>query len=130
MPISNTPPISASGSTRPPDPDYRSMPLEAFEPMVRRVLSSRSLPPPAESSPITAEDQALFDAALADLEARGEIEYTGEFGNEITTFIPLVSWLKTEGRSAGRRVVTYAGMAPYYYFLDEGDYHEKPDRRT
>ena len=112
------------------DPDYPSMPLEAFEPMVRRVLSSRALAAPSDASPVTAEDQALLERALADLEARGEIEYTGEFGNEITTFIPFVCWLKAEGRLAGRRVVTYAGMAPYYYFLDAGEYHEKSDQRA
>lgn len=112
------------------DPDYPSMPLEAFEPMVRRVLSSKAPPPSADPPPVTPEDQALLEAALANLETKGEIEYTGEFGNEITTFIPFVCWLKAEGRLSGRRVVTYAGMAPYYYFLDEGEYHEKPGRRT
>jgi hypothetical protein len=74
-------------------------------------------------------DQALLAGALERLERSGVIEYTGEFGAEITTFIPFVCWLKAEGRLQGRRVLTYRGMRPYYYFLDEADYAEKPDTR-
>jgi hypothetical protein len=76
-----------------------------------------------------AREQARLTSAIDRLQAAGEIEYTGEFGAEITTFIPFAFWLKTQGLLAGRRVVTYAGMAPYYYFLAPDEYREKPDTR-
>lgn len=76
------------------------------------------------------DDQALLKHALARLEANGEIEYSGEFGNEIATFVPFTFWLKSEGLLAGRRVVTYAGMRPYYYFLDDHEYAEKEGGRA
>ncbi|HZC17504.1 MAG TPA: hypothetical protein VE309_12150 [Caulobacteraceae bacterium] len=74
-------------------------------------------------------DRALLDGAIARLKATGVIEYTGEFGCEITTFIPFVGWLKAEGLLEGRRVLTYAGMRPYYYFLGDGEYGEKAGDR-
>ena len=82
-----------------------------------------------EAARIAVGDQALLDDALARLKATGTIEYRGEFGNEITTFIPFVHWLKHEGLLAGRRVVTYRGMRPYYFFLDDGEYDEKTGER-
>ena len=75
-------------------------------------------------------DRQLLDSAIARLRETGEIAYTGEFGAEITTFIPFVFWLKTRGMLSGRRVLTYAGMRPYYYFLDDAEYSEKPDARA
>jgi hypothetical protein len=80
-------------------------------------------PPP----PIS--DAELAERAVARLEATGQIEYTGEFGDEITTFVPFVHWLKSQNRLAGRRIVTYRGMRPYYYFLDDAEYSEKRDTR-
>jgi hypothetical protein len=74
-------------------------------------------------------DQELLDSSLERLRTTGEIEYTGEFGNEITTFIPFAFWLKTQGLLEGRRVVTYKGMRPYYYFLDDDEYGERADAR-
>jgi hypothetical protein len=74
-------------------------------------------------------DQELLSGSLDRLQATGAIEYTGEYGAEITTFIPFAFWLKTQGLLSGRRVVTYRGMRPYYYFLDDDEFHEKPDRR-
>jgi hypothetical protein len=70
-------------------------------------------------------DSALLEAALARLSATGQIEYTGEFGAEITTFIPFVAWLKASGHLEGRRVVTYGGMRPYYFFVGDEEYAEK-----
>jgi len=67
----------------------------------------------------------MLDQALNRLKATGAIEYTGEFGAEITTFIPFAFWLKTQGLLSGRRVITYGGMRPYYYFLDDDEFHEK-----
>lgn len=71
----------------------------------------------------------MLDQALSRLKATGAIEYTGEFGAEITTFIPFAFWLKTQGLLSGRRVITHGGMRPYYYFLDDDEFHEKSDPR-
>lgn len=75
-------------------------------------------------------DRELLRLAISRLETTGEIEYRGEFGAEITTFIPFACWLKSEGHLNGRRIVTYRGMRPYYYFLEEGEYAEKAARRA
>jgi hypothetical protein len=74
-------------------------------------------------------DQDLLDQAIARLKATDVIEYTGEFGAEITTFIPFVFWLKAQGLLKGRRVVTYRGMRPFYYVLADDEYQEKVDLR-
>ena len=63
------------------------------------------------------------------LREQSKLEYTGEFGAEITTFIPFVAWLKQEGHLSGRRIVTYAGMRPYYFFLDEAEFEGKTEPR-
>lgn len=81
------------------------------------------------SRPPRASDRELLAEALARLEQTGELEYRGEYGAEITTFIPFAFWLKQQGLLAGRTLVTYRGMRPYYYFLDDEEYREKPDRR-
>lgn len=72
----------------------------------------------------------LLDSAIARLRETGEIAYEGEFGAEITTFIPFVVWLKTRGMLSGRRVRTYAGMRAYYYFLDDAEYAEQSGERA
>lgn len=46
------------------------------------------------------------------------IEYTGEYGIEVATFVPFINFLKKSGMS-GLKVITYKGMAPYYYFLED-----------
>jgi hypothetical protein len=74
-------------------------------------------------------DESLLRTSLEQLQATGQIEYTGEFGAEITTFIPFIGWLKREGLLQGRRVVTYGGMRPYYFFVDDDEYAEKPGKR-
>lgn len=77
-----------------------------------------------------ATDRQLLDSAIAQLRETGVVEYSGEYGAEIATFIPFVFWLKTRGMLSGRRVLTYAGMRPYYYFLDNSEYAEKPGKRA
>ncbi len=79
------------------------------------------------ASPIS--DAELARRAVARLQATGEIEYTGEFGDEVTTFVPFAHWLKVQNQLAGRRIITYRGMRPYYYFLDDVDYAEKSSSR-
>ncbi len=81
---------------------------------------------PAEPSSL---DQSLLAGSLAMLREHSKLEYTGEFGAEITTFIPFVAWLKQEGHLSGRRIVTYAGMRPYYFFLDEAEFEGKTEPR-
>lgn len=77
----------------------------------------------------SAPEQARFEHSLAMLHQQGWLEYTGEYGAEITTFVPFVAWLKQEGLLAGRRIVTYAGMRPYYFFLDDDEFGIKPEPR-
>jgi hypothetical protein len=57
------------------------------------------------------------------------LEYIGEFGTELICFVPFVHWLHVHGHLAHRRVVTYAGMRPFYYFVDGASYAEKAEAR-
>jgi hypothetical protein len=57
------------------------------------------------------------------------LEYTGEFGPELVCFVPFIHWLHVQGRLKHRRVISYAGMRPFYYFLDEANYVEKAEKR-
>ena len=82
------------------------------------------------STPIAPQDDERLAASIAKLKANSKLEYGGEFGPEITTFIPFVAWLKQEGHLSGRRIVTYAGMRPYYFFLDESQFEGKLQPRT
>jgi hypothetical protein len=75
-------------------------------------------------------DAALRDQALARLRETGELEYAGEFGAEVTTFIPFAAWLKSQRHLNGGRIVSYAGMRPYYFFLEDQEFSEKADRRS
>lgn len=79
---------------------------------------------------LSSQDQERLAASIALLKAQSKLEYRGEFGPEITTFIPFVAWLKQEGYLAGRRIVTYAGMRPYYFFLNETEFEEKIEPRN
>lgn len=74
-------------------------------------------------------DLDLLASCLERLRTEGTLEYIGEYGAEITTFVPFVAWLHAEGHLNGRRIVTYAGMRPYYFFLDDSQYEEKPQER-
>ena len=77
----------------------------------------------------TSQDETLLVNSLALLKQQSRFEYAGEFGNEITTFIPFVAWLKRIGQLSGRRIVSYQGMRPYYFFLDESEFEEKNEPR-
>jgi hypothetical protein len=57
------------------------------------------------------------------------LEYTGEFGVELIAFIPFIHWLQANGQLGHRRILTYAGMRPFYYFLRDGQYSEKAGPR-
>lgn len=58
-----------------------------------------------------------------------ELEYTGEFGPELIIFLPLVYWLHRAGLMRRRRVRTYAGMRPFYEFLQPDQFVGKPGSR-
>jgi hypothetical protein len=77
----------------------------------------------------TESDQMLLRRAMDSLKLTGCIEYTGEFGAEITTFIPFVAWLAQRGELKDRHVISYEGMLPYYPFLEEGVLLQKSERR-
>lgn len=74
-------------------------------------------------------DEDLLERVLRRLKSTGRIEYTGEYGDEVAAFIPLISWLKHEGYLNGRQVITYRGMRPYYFFLEECELVEKDEGR-
>lgn len=84
----------------------------------------------AGAEPARLSDEQLLDRAMKRLQRTGRIEYRGEYGAEITTFIPFVAWLKQQGHLDGRQVVTYSAMQPYYFFLDPGQLVEKDDQRV
>ena len=81
------------------------------------------------SSEQLARNQSLLSGSIGLLRTNSTLEYSGEFGAEVTTFIPFVAWLKQEGHLSGRRIVTYAGMRPYYFFLDESEFEGKIEPR-
>ncbi len=63
------------------------------------------------------------------LELPRTLEFTGEFGAEVNSFLPFVHWLHLAGRMQGRHILTYAGMAPFYFFLDPDQVEEKSEPR-
>lgn len=74
-------------------------------------------------------DEELLQASLKLLRENSQLEYSGEFGAEITTFVPFAAWLKQEGHLTGRRIKTYAGMRPYYFFLADDEFLTKNEDR-
>jgi len=77
------------------------------------------------STQLSSRDPSLLVNSIARLREHSRLEYTGEFGAEIATFVPFAAWLKQAGHLSGRRIVTYAGMRPYYFFLDDAEFEEK-----
>ena len=43
------------------------------------------------------QDEIKLQQTLEQLKQKGYLEYTGEYGAELTTFIPFVAWLNQEG---------------------------------
>lgn len=74
-------------------------------------------------------DELRLQHCLTRLACEGKLEFSGEYGNEITTFIPFVAWLHRHGHLDGRCIVTYAGMRPYYFFLDDDQFKAKREPR-
>ncbi len=56
------------------------------------------------------------------------IDVHPEFGYEMACSMPYAYWLHQRGEL--EKVVTCKGMKPFYYFLPEGSYIEKYDKRT
>lgn len=68
---------------------------------------------------------AYFDARdLPDV-----IDYVGEFGAELVTFLPFIYWLYRAGQLGDRKVSTYRGMRPLYFFLGDDQLIEKDEPR-
>lgn len=73
---------------------------------------------------------ALGAAPFADIAALPErLEFVGEFGAEINSFVPFIHWLHLAGLMPGRRIRTYRGMRPFYFFLDAGQIEETDAKR-
>jgi hypothetical protein len=62
-----------------------------------------------------------------DLPAR--LDFAGEFGAEINSFIPFVHWLHRAGLMQHRRICTYRGMRPFYFFLSPDQIEEHTEGR-
>ena len=58
------------------------------------------------------------------------LECAGEFGAEINSFVPFVYYLHQTGQMEERRILTYRGMKPFYYFLRDTQILEKDDPRA
>lgn len=58
------------------------------------------------------------------------IEYTGEYGAELGVFVPFVHFLKKSGILKQSKIISYSGMRPYYFFLDDSEYEEKNNSRV
>lgn len=76
------------------------------------------------------QDEKHLQYCLSRLKQNRLLEYRGEFGAEITTFIPFVAWLKKEGYLQGCSIKTYHGMRPYYFFLEDQEYQETNELRS
>jgi hypothetical protein len=75
-------------------------------------------------------DEKLLSNVLHTLNNEGKIEYHGEFGDELTTFIPFVAWLKANNFLKGKKVVTYSGMRAFYFFLSDEEFSTKQEDRV
>jgi hypothetical protein len=64
---------------------------------------------------------------VVDLPAR--LDFTGEFGAEINSFVPFVYWLHQAGLMQHRRIGTYRGMRPFYFFLTPDQIEERSEPR-
>jgi hypothetical protein len=58
-----------------------------------------------------------------------QLDFAGEFGAELNSFVPFVYWLHQAGLMAGRRIGTYRGMRPFYFFLGPGQIAERDGPR-
>jgi hypothetical protein len=67
--------------------------------------------------------------SLLDEQLPKVIEYLGEFGTEIVTFLPFVYNLHLKGLLENRKVSTYSGMKSYYYFLNRRKLIERTEKR-
>lgn len=75
-------------------------------------------------------NKILLSQSLERLTRDSMLVYTGEYGAEVTTFIPFVAWLKQEGMLRHRRIRTYAGMRPHYFFLSDDEIEFKIEPRN
>jgi hypothetical protein len=52
------------------------------------------------------------------------LAFAGEFGAEVNSFVPFVYWLHRANLMHGRRIQTYQGMRPFYFFLEPDQIEE------
>ena len=57
------------------------------------------------------------------------LDFVGEFGAELNSFVPFVHWLHRAGLMRDRRIGTYLGMRPFYFFLDRHQIEERAEPR-
>ena len=58
------------------------------------------------------------------------MEFHGEYGIEICTFIPYINYLLNSGGEGEMNITTYEGMQPYYFFMDPAKIKYKKERRN
>jgi hypothetical protein len=84
-----------------------------------------------------AEDDRLFERCMEQAQKSGVVECNIEFGDEVASFVPFANWLNAHRHLDSIRIRTFAGMRPYYFFLDDLQIEfketqrkwEPPDRR-
>lgn len=57
------------------------------------------------------------------------INYVGEYGNEVGIFVPYIHYLKKTGAMNDKKVSTYVGMKPYYFFLEDHEIEYRNESR-
>ena len=59
-----------------------------------------------------------------------QLEVNNEFGNEVILYIPYYFYLYTNNLLFDNKIITYKGMKPFYYFLDDNCIIERNIQRT
>jgi hypothetical protein len=84
---------------------------------------------PHHADPVAPLEFTRWRPCFLDSELPETLEFNGEFGSELVCFLPFIYWLHSIGGMNGRKILTYAGMRPFYYFLSPEQYTEKLDGR-
>jgi hypothetical protein len=102
--------------------------MHRYDPSIIVSAGQVDAEPPAGPRPHinVIEDTAPFPCTVA-LPAR--LDFAGEFGAEINSFIPFVHWLHRAGLMQHRRISTYRGMRPFYFFLSPDQIEERGEAR-
>ncbi len=90
-------------------------------------LEGAELAPAAD--PVAPLEFTRWRPSSVDAELPDTLEFRGEFGSELACFLPFIYWLHSIGGMNDRKILTYSGMRPFYYFLSPEQYTEKSERR-